>query len=124
MHCVWVTLNGAVTLTLGAVVSVEPLTDTLPVVPGSVHSGVPAFCAMAVGQVSAAGGVSAEDDAVISVAEEPVASTADDVLADRVSFPEPHAVTTASKEATEATTATEEDRRGEFTVRHATALPR
>ena len=41
--CTWVsvTLNGASTLTCGAVVSVDPVTATLPVIPGSDQSGVP-----------------------------------------------------------------------------------
>ncbi len=49
--CTWVsvTLNGAVTLTSGAAVSVDPMTATLPVVPGSVHSGVPPLAGAAVG---------------------------------------------------------------------------
>jgi hypothetical protein len=51
---VWVTLNGAVTTTLGAVVSVDPVTATLPVVPASVQSGVPPFGGAAVGQEPAA----------------------------------------------------------------------
>ncbi|GAB3020810.1 hypothetical protein MBOU_29500 [Mycobacterium bourgelatii] len=51
---VWFTLNGPVTFTTGAVVSVEPVTATLPVVPESVHSGVPLFCGAAVGHVAAA----------------------------------------------------------------------
>ena len=51
---VWVTLNGAVTFTSGAVVSVDPVTATLPVVPDSVQSGVAPFGGAAVGHDSAA----------------------------------------------------------------------
>jgi len=51
---VWVTLNGVVTLTSGAVVSVEPVTATLPVVPANVQSGVAPFCGAAVGHEPAA----------------------------------------------------------------------
>lgn len=51
---VWVTLNGAVTFTSGAAVSVAPVTATLPVVPLSVQSGVPPFCGAAVGHDPAA----------------------------------------------------------------------
>ena len=51
---VWVTLNGAVTVTPGAVVSVDPVTAMLPVLPASVQSGVPPFCGAAVGHVPAA----------------------------------------------------------------------
>ena len=51
---VWVTLKGAVTLTRGAVVSVDPVTATLPVVPASVQSGAPPFCGAAVGHEPAA----------------------------------------------------------------------
>ena len=51
---VWVTLNGAVTVTRGAVVSVAPVTAILPVVPASVQSGVPPLGGAAVGQVPAA----------------------------------------------------------------------
>src|ERR1700730_13495503 len=51
---VWVTLNGVVTFTRGAVVSVDPVTATLPVVPASVQSGVPPFGGAAVGHEPAA----------------------------------------------------------------------
>ena len=51
---VWVTLNGVVTFTRGAVVSVDPVTATLPVVPASVQSGAPPFGGAAVGHEPAA----------------------------------------------------------------------
>lgn len=51
---VWVTLNGVVTLTRGAVVSVDPVTATLPVVPARVQSGAPPLCGAAVGHDPAA----------------------------------------------------------------------
>jgi hypothetical protein len=55
--CVSVTLNGVVTFTRGAVVSVDPVTATLPVVPANVQSGVPPFGGAAVGQEPAAAAV-------------------------------------------------------------------
>jgi hypothetical protein len=60
-----VTLNGGVTVTRGASASVEPVTATLPVAPGSVHSGALLLSGAAVGQAlpavvgSAGGGVAA-----------------------------------------------------------------
>ena len=43
-------------MTTGAAVSVDPVTATLPVAPGSVHSGVPPFCRRAVGHGAGAAG--------------------------------------------------------------------
>lgn len=45
------TLNGGVTVTRGASASVEPVTATLPVAPGRVHSGAPVPSGAAVGQL-------------------------------------------------------------------------
>ena len=105
--CTWVsvTLNGPATLTSGAVVSVDPVTATLPVVPGSVQPGVPPFCGAADGHVLAA------------VAASEVATTATEgVLADGVSVSEPHAASVMANDAAQATNATAEDVREEFTV--------
>src|SRR5690625_3930073 len=55
--CVSVTLNGASTTTLGAAVSVEPVTATLPVAPGRVHSGATSASGAAVGQVESSAAV-------------------------------------------------------------------
>ena len=108
--CTWVsvTLNGASTLTSGAVVSVDPVTATLPVAPGSVHSGVPPFSGAAVGHALAAVAVSVTEDATTSATE--------GVLADEGSVSEPHAASVMTNDAAQATSATEEDTREEFTV--------
>ncbi|BBY16098.1 hypothetical protein MLIT_16900 [Mycolicibacterium litorale] len=70
--CTWVsvTLNGPSTFTSGAVVSVDPVTATLPVAPGSVHSGVPALCGAAVGHVAGAATVSVFEDGSTSSAQD------------------------------------------------------
>ncbi len=118
--CVSVTLNGAFTLTLGAVVSVDPVTATLPVTPERVHSGVPPPAAGAVGQVLAGVAVPAVGDGLASVvagaALTSVVEDVDDVLADDVSLPDPHAVTIRANDAAQVASATEEDIRGRFTV--------
>jgi hypothetical protein len=106
-------------LTLGAVVSVDPVTATLPVAPGSVHSGVPPPCGAAVGHVPAAVAVSVVDAVLTSTVED---VSADDVRADDVSVSEPHAVTIRMKDAAHPANATEEDIREKFTVAHATAV--
>lgn len=107
--CTWVsvTLNGASTLTCGAVVSVDPVTATLPVVPGSDQSGVPPFCGAVVGHAPTGVG--------ISVAEGPTISATEGVPADDVSASEPHAASVITNDAAQPTSATEEDTR-EFTV--------
>lgn len=74
--CVWVTLNGVVTFTSGAVVSVDPVTATLPVVPDSVQSGVPPFGGAAVGHEPAAAAVP-EAASVRTVAATEAASVAE-----------------------------------------------
>jgi hypothetical protein len=59
---VWVTLNGASTVTSGAAISVDPATATLPVAPGSVHSGaVPSFAASVGHGVTVVGGAMTVD---------------------------------------------------------------
>ena len=79
--CTWVsvTLNGACTSMRGAVVSVDPVTATLPVAPGSVHSAVPPL-------VGAAGGHGLGSVAV-SVYEggENTSEVAEDVVVDKMS---------------------------------------
>lgn len=101
--CTWVsaTLNGAVTLTLGAAVSVEPETATFPVLPASVHSGVPAPCGAAVGHPLVVAGGSAG--------------------ADLASVSEPHATSVTTNEAAQAASATDGYTREEFTVATLTA---
>jgi hypothetical protein len=99
---------------LGAVVSVDPMTATLPVAPGRVHSGAPPLVGAAVGQVLAAAGVSLAEGAVNTSLAEAVGD-ADDVVVDDVSLPEPHAATNTTNDAAQAASTTEEDRRGRFT---------
>ena len=71
--CTWVsvTLNGASTLTTGAAESVDPVTETLPVAPVSVHSGAPAVCGATDGHERAA-------VAMVDSATEDVATSATD----------------------------------------------
>ena len=118
--CTWVsvTLNGVPTFTSGAVVSVEPVTATLPVAPFSVHSGVPPVAGAAVGQVLAAAGVGGAAGICVSVTENGSAAAVlvEDVLADEVSVSEPHAASVVTSAAAMPASATVEDRRGEFTV--------
>jgi hypothetical protein len=114
--CTWVsvTLNGAVTVILGAVVSVDPVTATLPVVPETVHSGAPAFCGAAVGQVLAAG-----VGAVVEVAS----LATEEVLVDEVDGEvvlDPQAASIRTNDPAQAAMAATEDMREEFTVAHAT----
>ena len=77
------------TLTRGAVVSVDPVTATLPVVPGSVHSGVPLFAGAAVGHALPA--------IAVSVTEDATGSATEGVLADEVSASEPHAASVMTR---------------------------
>ncbi|GAB7071020.1 hypothetical protein JCM12141A_53090 [Mycolicibacterium hodleri] len=104
------TLNGLDTVTSGAAESVDPVTATLPVAPGNVHSGVPPAAGAADGHDSAAG-------------DWPGAATADEVLLAAVddepgsaSASEPHAASIMTSGAAHATNATERDARVEFTV--------
>jgi hypothetical protein len=101
-------LNGAVTFTFGAVESVDPVTATLPAVPGSVHSGASTFCGAAVGHAFTAGAG--------SVTSDEAALTTECGLADGVSVLEPHAASVTASDAAQAASATERDARGEFTV--------
>ena len=114
--CTWVavTLNGAVTVTTGAAVSVDPVTATLPVAPGNVHSGVPAFAGGVVGQV--ASGPAAW------VTEEATAGAVEVLLADGALVSEPQAASVKAIDAAQAASATAEGTREEFTV--ATLQPR
>ena len=112
---VCVTLNGAVTLTRGAVVSVEPVTATLPVVPVSVHSGVPPLPGAAVGQVLSAVAGAVELGVTASVIAGVLANP-EDVLADGAVLSELHAASAMTADAAQTTSATEEYRRMEFTV--------
>lgn len=106
----WVsaTLNGVVTVTAGAAVSVDPVTATLPVVPGNVHSGVPPAAGAAVGQAPAA--VCVMGDSVTWAAD------GDGVLVDAVVASEPHAASVTTSDAAQATSPMEEDIREKFTV--------
>jgi hypothetical protein len=101
-----VTLNGAVTLTSGAAVSVEPVTATLPVAPVSVHSGVPPSPGAAVGQVAAAVAGSVGPGVIAPVIAGALA--AEDVLADGVVLSELHAASVMTADAAQATSVTEE----------------
>jgi len=87
-------------LTTGAVESVDPVTATLPVVPGSVHSGVPAFVGAAVGQLLA-------PVAVLVTEEVATGSAAVVVFADGFSVSEPQAASVMAKDAAHATRPTE-----------------
>ena len=101
------TLKGAVTATTGAAVSVDPVTATLPVTPGNVHSGVPGLAGAAVGQVASG------PAAWVTVAE--TAGTVEDLLADGV-VPEPQAARVTANAAVQAPNATTEGRREKFTL--------
>lgn len=96
--CTWVsfTLNGASTLTTGAVVSVDPVTATLPILPACVHSGLPAFAGAAVGQLLASVAVLVTEGAAVG-------SATDVSVADGVSAFEPHAASVMAKTAAHAT---------------------
>jgi hypothetical protein len=112
---VCVTLNGAVTSTRGAVLSVEPVTATLPVAPVSVHSGVPPSPGDAEGQVLSAVAGSVEPGVTASVTAGVLADP-EDVLADGVVLSGLHAVSVMRADATQTTSATEEYTRKKFTV--------
>jgi len=96
-------------LTRGAVVSVDPVIPTLPVVPGSVHSGVPLLSGAVVGHVLTA--------VAVSVAEDATASATDGVCADEVSASEPHAASAMTSDAAaQVASAAIGDTREKFTV--------
>jgi hypothetical protein len=108
------TLNGAVTVTRGAAVSVEPVTATLPVAPLRVHSGAPPSPGAWVGQLSAvAGWVEAGDTAAVKAG---VLVEAELVLGDEAGLSELHAASVMAADATQTTSPTEEYVRKEFTV--------
>jgi hypothetical protein len=95
---------------------VDPVTATLPVAPGSVHSGVPPAAGAAVGHVLAAIGASGtEEDPSGWVTEDVLASAAEDVVADDVSLSEPQAASMMTSDAADATSAMG-DVREKFTV--------
>ena len=102
-------------MTDGAAVSVDPVTATLPVAPESVHSGVPPVCGVAVGHVLVSVAVSVRLGGVNT-------SDTGDELDDAVSASEPHADSVMTSDAAQAASATEVDRREEFTG--ATLQPR
>jgi hypothetical protein len=105
-----VTLNGPFTSTRGAAVSVDPVTATLPVAPGSVQSALPPASGAAVGhELAAAFAVSVTEDATTSATE-------DDVVVEGLSVSELHAASVTTSDAAQATSAAEEDRREEFTA--------
>src|ERR1700716_2303462 len=113
--CTWVsvTLNGAFTVTSGAAVSVDPVTATLPVIPDSVHSGVPPFAGAVIGHGLAWVAVSASEGGENTPETE-------DVGVEEVCAAEPHAASVMTSDAAQAS-ATDEETRYEFTVRHATS---
>jgi hypothetical protein len=102
------TLNGAVTVTTGAAVSVDPVTATLPVAPGKVHSGVPGFAGGVVGHVLSGPAAWVTVDATAGALEA--------LLADGLLASEPHAASVRAIEAAQATSAAVEGTREEFTV--------
>ena len=84
-----VTLNGVVTVTRGAAVSVEPVTATLPVDPLRVHSGAPPSPGAWMGQLSAvAGWGEAGDTASVKAG---ALIEGEDVLGDEARLSELHA---------------------------------
>ena len=102
-----VTLNGVVTVTRGAAVSVEPVTATLPVAPLSVHSGVPPSAAAAVGQaLSAVAGWGEVGDTASVKAGALVEG--EDVLGDEDGLSELHAASVMTADAAQTTSPTEE----------------
>ena len=93
----------------------DPVTATLPVVPDSVHSGVPPFAGAAIGH-----GLASVDVSTIEGGEN-TSETEEEVGVDEVSASDPHAASVMTSDAAQATSATEEETRDEFTVRHATS---
>lgn len=108
-----VTLKGAVTLTRGAAVSVEPVTATLPVAPVRLQSGVPPSPGAAVGHALAAvaGSVGPGVIAWVTAGADPA-----DVLADGVLLSELQAAIVITADAAQTTSATAEYPREKFTV--------
>ena len=110
-----VTLNGVVTVTRGAAVSVEPVTATLPVAPLNVHSGVPPPPGAWVGQPLSAvvGGGEAGDMAWVKAG---ALVEAEDVFFDEAGLSELHAASVMTADAAQTASPTEEYVRKEFTV--------
>jgi hypothetical protein len=92
---------------MGAAASVDPVTATLPVVPGSVHSGAAPLAGAAVGQLLVA----------IWVTGDPVTAEAAGELADDadVSGSEPQAASVIERVVAQTTRAAEAEIREEFT---------
>jgi hypothetical protein len=109
-----VTLNGVVTVTRGAAVSVEPVTPMLPVAPLRVHSGAPPSPGAWVGQLSAVAGWGEAGDTASVKAGALV--EAEDVLGDEAGLSELHAASVMTADAAQTTSPTEEYVREEFTV--------
>ena len=110
-----VTLNGAVTVTRGAAVSVDPVTATLPVAPLSVHSGDPPSPGAWVGQLlsAATGWGEAGDTASVNAG---ALVEAEDVSFDEAGLSELHAASVMTADAAHIASPTEEYVRKEFTV--------
>jgi hypothetical protein len=110
-----VTLNGDVTVTRGAAVSVEPVTAMLPVAPLRVHSGVPPSPGAWVGQLlpAVAGWLGAGDTASVKAG---ALLETECVLGDEAGLSELHAASVRAADAAQATSPTEEYVRKEFTV--------
>jgi len=109
-----VTLNGVVTVTRGAAVSVEPVTPTLPVAPLRVHSGAPPSPGAWVGQLSAVAGWGEAGDTASVKAGALV--EAEDVLGDEAGLLELHAASVMAADTAQKTSPTEEYVREEFTI--------
>jgi hypothetical protein len=109
-----VTLNGVVTVTRGAAVSVEPVTPTPPVAPLRVHSGAPPSPGAWVGQLSAVAGWGEAGDTASVKAGALV--EAEDVSFDEAGLSELHAASVMTADAAQTTSPTEEYVREEFTV--------
>jgi len=92
------------------VVAVGPVTDTLPVAPRSVHSGVPPFCGIADGHVLA--GAATDDDTLLIA------------LAGVISALEPHAASITASDAAQTAMATGEHVRDDVTAADVTAAGR
>lgn len=92
----------------------EPVTATLPVAPGSVHSGVPPPAGAAVGQVlSAVAGCRGSAEAGVNPS---MLGDGEDELVEGSFFSEPHAAIIVAADAAQTTSATDEYTRGMFTV--------
>jgi hypothetical protein len=110
-----VTLNGDVTVTRGAAVSVEPVTATLPVAPLRVHSGVPPSPGAWVGQLlsGVAGWPGAGDTASVKAG---ALVDVEDVSFDEAGLSELHAASVRAVDAAQTMSPTEEYVRKEFTL--------